>query len=220
MSIDCEGTSGCEVVAVFHTAESLESAVDELLSSGFDRAGISLLASERAVEAKLGHRYRRTSELIDMDGVPRTAFVSSAAIGDAEGGLIGGLAYVGATVAAGMAVVAGGALAVTIAAAVVAGGAGGLVGAALANWVGQHHAAFFEEQLDHGGLLLWVRSRSPAQEERAAAILDKHCAEKVHVHALSAGDSKPAELARDPSSLAPGFPPSIIRTGSDAQSPG
>ena len=107
MSIDCEGTSGCEVVAVFHTAESLESAVDELLSSGFDRAEISLLASERAVEAKLGHRYQRTSELIDLDGVPRTAFVSSAAIGDAEGGLIGGLAYVGATVAAGVAVVAG-----------------------------------------------------------------------------------------------------------------
>ena len=142
MSIDCEGTSGCEVVAVFHTAESLESAVDELLSSGFDRAEISLLASERAVEAKLGHRYQRTSELIDLDGVPRTAFVSSAAIGDAEGGLIGGLAYVGATVAAGVAVVAGGAIAATIAAAVVAGGAGGLVGVVLANWLGQHHAAF------------------------------------------------------------------------------
>lgn len=192
MSIDCEGTSGCEVVAVFHTAENLESAVDELLSSGFDRAGISLLASERAVEAKLGHRYQRTSELIDLDGVPRTAFVSSAAIGDAEGGLIGGLAYVGATVAAGVAVVAGGALAATIAAAVVAGGAGGFVGAVLANWVGQHHAALFEKQLDHGGLLLWVRARSPAQEERAARILGKHCAEKVYVHAFSTGDPMPS----------------------------
>jgi len=192
MSIDCEGTSGCEVVAVFHTAESLESAVDELLSSGFDRAEISLLASERAVEAKLGHRYQRTSELIDLDGVPRTAFVSSAAIGDAEGGLIGGLAYVGATVAAGVAMVAGGAIAATIAAAVVAGGAGGLVGVVLANWLGQHHAAFFEKQLDHGGLLLWVRARSAAQAERAARILGKHCSEKVHVHAVSTGDSIPA----------------------------
>ena len=62
----------------------------------------------------------------------------------------------------------------------------------LANWLGQHHAAFFEKQLDHGGLLLWVRARSAAQAERAARILGKHCSEKVHVHAVSTGDSIPA----------------------------
>ncbi len=136
MGIDHDAHVAREVVALFHTAEALEDAVDELLSSGFDRAEISLLASEQAVEDKLGHRYRRTSDLMDSDGVPRSAFVSSAAIGDAKGGLIGGLVYVGATLAAGAVVVAGGALAVTMAAAVVAGGAGGLIGSVLAKWVG------------------------------------------------------------------------------------
>lgn len=182
-----------EVVAVFHTAESLESAIDELQSSGFDRAEISLLASEQAVEAKLGHRYQRTSELMDAEGVPRSAFVSSAAIGDAEGGLIGGLAYVGATVAAGAVVVAGGALAATIAAALVAGGAGGLIGAVLAKWVGGRHAEYFDEQLERGGLLLWVRAWSPEDEQKAAAILGKHCADKVHVHAISTGTGQASE---------------------------
>ncbi len=187
MAIDRGPDAVREVAALFHTAESLESAIDELLSSGFDRAEISLLASEQAVEDKLGQRYERTSELMDADGVPRSVFVSSAAIGDAEGGLIGGLAYVGATVAAGAVVVAGGALAATIAATLVAGGAGGLIGSVLAKWVGHHHAAFFDEQIGRGGLLLWVRAWSPEDEERAARILRRHCADHVHVHAFSSG---------------------------------
>lgn len=184
-----------EVVAVFHDAERLETAIDELQSSGFDRAEISLLASERTIEQKLGHRYERTSELMDSDDVPRSAFVSSAAIGDAKGGLIGGLAYVGATLAAGAVVVAGGALAATIAAALAAGGAGGLIGLVLANWVGGRHAAYLDEQMEHGGLLLWVRAWSPEEEERAASILGKHCAEKVHVHAITAGSGQALESA-------------------------
>jgi len=171
-----------EVVAVFHDAERLESAIDELQSSGFDRAEISLLASERTIEQKLGHRYERTSELMDADDVPRSAFVSSAAIGDAKGGLIGGLAYVGATLAAGAVVVAGGALTATIAAALAAGGTGGLIGLVLANWVGGRHAAYFDEQMEHGGLLLWVRAWSAQDEQRASAVLGKHCAGQVHVH--------------------------------------
>jgi len=171
-----------EVVAVFHDAERLETAIDELQSSGFDRAEISLLASERTIEQKLGHRYERTSELMDADDVPRSAFVSSAAIGDAKGGLIGGLAYVGATLAAGAVVVAGGALTATIAAALAAGGTGGLIGLVLANWVGGRHAAYFDEQMEHGGLLLWVRAWSAQDEKRASAVLGKHCAGQVHVH--------------------------------------
>ena len=79
-----------EAVGVFHDPGPLQEAIDELLSSGFDRAEISLLASERAIEAKLHHRYRKVAELEDDPRVPRTAYVSLELIGDAEGGLIGG----------------------------------------------------------------------------------------------------------------------------------
>ena len=91
----------CEVVGIFHNPDDLESAIDELLSSGFDRAELSLLASEDAVATKLGGYYRPVNEMADNPAVPRTAFVSTAAIGDAKGALIGGLTYVGATVAIG-----------------------------------------------------------------------------------------------------------------------
>jgi len=174
--------SVCEVVGIFHKAEDLESAVDELLSSGFDRAELSLLASEDAVATKLGGYYRRADEMADDPSVPRAAFVSTAAIGDAEGALIGSLAYVGATAAIGAVVMSGGAAAV--AAAVLAGGAGGLIGSALAYWVGHHHAAYLHDQLENGGLLLWVRAWNGSDEARALEIIGKHAADKVHSRSI------------------------------------
>ena len=170
----------CEVVGIFHTFDDLEAAIDELLSSGFDRAEISLLASEETVAQKLGVRFRPAAEIADDPAVPRAAFVSTEAIGDAEGGLIGGLAYLGATAGIGVMVLSGGALATIIAAAVLAGGAGGLIGSVLARWVGHHHAAYLQTQLENGGLLLWVRAWNEQDDVRAVDIMAKHAADNVH----------------------------------------
>ena len=176
--------AGREAVGIFHRTEDFQNAIDELLSSGFDRAELSLLASETAVAAKLGHHYRRTSALADNPGVPRAAYISTEAIGDAEGALIGGLFYVGATLAAGAVVASGGTLALAIAATVAAGGAGGLIGSVLAHRVGNHHGRYLQEQIERGGLLLWVHTRNLEHEERAVRILKAHCGDNVHVHAL------------------------------------
>lgn len=173
-----------EAVGVFDSAETLQEAIDELLSSGFNRADLSLLAGEKAVESKLGHKFRRIEDLEDDPIVPRCCYVSTESIGDAEGGLIGGLMYVGATAAAGAVVVSGGTLALVVAAAALAGGVGGLFGAILARWVGDHHAKHLQEQLDRGGLMLWVRTWDADDETRAQGILSRHSGRDVHVHAL------------------------------------
>lgn len=175
-----------EAVGVFHNSASLQEAIDELLSSGFDRAELSLLAGEHAVEEKLGHRYRKVGELEDDPRVPRTAYVSLESIGDAEGGLIGGLMYVGAVIAGGAAVASGGTLAGAFLAAAMAGSAGGLLGSALAKLIDYHHADYLQRQLDKGGLVLWVHVRDPEHEQRAKGILERHSGEDVHVHDLSA----------------------------------
>ena len=184
MTIEADSVRVCEVVGVFHTADDLEAAVDELLSSGFDRAEISLLASEEAVARKLGGRFRPAAEIADDPAAPRAAFVSTEAIGDAEGGLIGGLAYLGATAGIGAVVMTGGALAAAVAAAILAGGTGGLIGSVLARWVGHHHAAFLQGQIEHGGLILWVRTWNEPDEGRAAVIIARHAADSVHAHGL------------------------------------
>lgn len=175
-----------EAVGVFDNAERLQEAIDELQSSGFDRAELSLLASEEAVEEKLGHAYEKVAQLEDDAAVPRSAYVSTEAIGDAEAALAGGLLYVGAVAATGAVVASGGTLAGAIAAAVLAGGAGGLVGSVLAMWVGDNHARNLQEQIDRGGLLLWVRTWDAEDEKRAVEILNRHSGKDVHIHSLPA----------------------------------
>lgn len=175
-----------EAVGVFDDGETFDAAIDELLSAGFDRADLSLLAGEHAVEEKLGHIYEKVEELEDDTKIPRAAYVSRESLGDAEGALIGGLAYVGAVLAAGAAVVSGGTFAGAVAAAGLSGGAGGLIGSALAKMIDHRHADHLQAQLDRGGLLLWVHTRDPEHERRATEILAKHSAHDVHVHARPA----------------------------------
>lgn len=181
-----------EAVGYFDDAAKLQAAIDALLGAGFDRAELSLLASEKAVEDKLGHFYERVTELEDDPIAARAAYVSTESLGDAEGSLIGGLMYVGALASVGGIVASGGALAAAAGAALVGGTAGGMIGSALAGLVGDKHANYIEEQLDHGGLLLWVRTRDAAHEARASKILREHSGHDVHLHALS---GRPASQA-------------------------
>jgi hypothetical protein len=57
-----------EAVGVFASEHDLQAAIDELLSSGFHRAELSLLASESAVKEKLGSGFAsaRVSRMIPL----------------------------------------------------------------------------------------------------------------------------------------------------------
>ena len=145
-----------EAVGVFNGSKDFQDAIDELLSSGFHRADLSLLASEHVVKEKLGHRYEKVDALQDDPKIPRAAYVSPEAMGDAKGAVALGW------------------------------GAGGLIGSILAIWIGDHHARYLREQMEHGGLLLWVRTWNAEEEKRAVKILRKHSGSNVHLHALPA----------------------------------
>jgi len=175
-----------EAVGVFNDAESLESAIDALESAGFDRSELSLLASEHTIERELGHAYERVEQMEDDPDAPRIAYISTESIGDAEGALIGGPLYIGATAAAGAILASGGAIGAAIIAAAMAGGFGAAIGTVLAEFVGRHHAEFLTHQLEHGGLLLWVETRDATHEEKAQRILSEYSAHDVHIHEILA----------------------------------
>jgi len=175
-----------EAVGVFHDERSLQSAVDALLIAGVDRSCLSLLASQHAIESKLGHRFEKVADLEDDPAVPTQAYVGIDSRTEGEAALVGGLFYVGAVAAVGMIVASGGTVAAALIAGAVAGGGGGLVGAALARFLEHRHANRVQVQLDHGGLLLWVRTPAPEDERHAVEILRTHGAEDVHVHDLPA----------------------------------
>jgi hypothetical protein len=181
MSAGLERRGFREAVGLFESSDALQGAIDELLSSGFDRADLSLLGSEQAISSTLSHSFERT-ELEDDLTAPRSAYVSPDAIGTAEGSLISALAYVGGVAAAGVIAVAGGPLTMIAIGAGVAGGAAGLVGARLAKMLGDRRAADIRGHLAAGGLLLWVRTWHVDDEVRAVGILTKHSGRDVHVH--------------------------------------
>ena len=191
MLIEQDSRTILEAVGIFHRGEDLQSAIDELLSSGFHRSALGLLASEAAVQEKLSGQFKNVSALADDPAVPRSDYVSPEAIGDAQGGLIGALVYVGAAAAAGAVIASGATLVAIITAVVVIGGTGGLLGSVLAKWLGGHHASYLQDQIDRGGLLLWVQTRHAADEQRAVEILKRHSGEEVHIHALPAGVGSP-----------------------------
>jgi hypothetical protein len=171
-----------EAVGVFGDAETLDDAIEELLVAGFDRAEISLLAGEKAVVEKLGHRYQRVRELEDDPNVARAAYVEKDSIVEGRAGMVGGMAYVGALAAVGVIVASGGTLGAAILGATLAGGGGGLLGTVVAGWLSRRHADHIEEQLKKGGLLLWVHIKDDEHEKRARKILETHSAADVHVH--------------------------------------
>jgi hypothetical protein len=173
-----------EAVAVFQDSVSILAAIDELETSGFDREDLSLLAGKDTVEEKLGHVLERVEDLEDDPKTPRQAFISPESVGDAQGWAIGGLLYVGGVSAAGAVVASGGTLLAAVLAASVVGGAGGLIGTVLAQWIQHDYTSYLQDQIDHGGLLLWVHLRDKDHERRAVEILRHHSGHDVHVHEL------------------------------------
>ncbi len=175
-----------EVVGVFSDADALEAAAGELLASGFALAQISLLAGEKAIVEKLGHKYERIEELEDNLEIPRTVYRSKESFDAAKTALLGSLASIGALATAGAIFASGGALVVTLASGVLGAEAGGFIGGVLGDFVDDHHAKHLQEQLDHGGLLLWVRTADDAEENTAKQILSQHSGRDVHAHAIPA----------------------------------
>jgi hypothetical protein len=175
-----------EAVGLFHDERALRSAADELMIAGFDRAYLSLLAGQRAIEKVLGRDYRKIAEVADDGATPRIGYVGSDSRVEAQGVAVGALFYVGAIAAAGAVVASGGTVLAALIAAGLAGGAGGLVGGLLARYIGRHHADYIQRQLDHGAIALWVRTEDAEHESRAVEILRRWSAEDVHVHELPA----------------------------------
>ncbi len=175
-----------EVVGVFDDVGSLEDAAQALMSQGFDRNLLSLLAGEQAVNAKYAGRMVRVEQLEDDPTTPRIAYVDRDTLGVGQGALIGGLFYLGAMAATGAVLVSG--LAGPLIVAAMAGGglSGGALGGFLAKRLGRETGQKIASEVDRGGLLLWVRAEPGEVEERAIRIMTEAGARDVHAHGSSA----------------------------------
>jgi len=173
-----------QAVGVFGNADLLEAAVDELEISGFNRAAISVLASDKTVKDRLGRLYRSVAEIMDDPRAPLTAFTSRDSRVGGEAAVVGAPLFIGG-ITGGLAVVAsGGALAAAFAAAIALGAVGAGIGGVLARVISQHHTDRVAQQLAQGGLVLWVGVRDDAAAARALEILIKGGAHDAHLHEI------------------------------------
>jgi hypothetical protein len=204
-----------EAVGVFRDPDKLEAAVDDLEISGFDRAAISVLASDETIEKRVGRLYRTVAEIEDNREVPQAAFVSTDSLAEGEAAAVGIPFYIGGCAGAGAAVALGGAWAATIAATVAGGAAGAGLGALLAGAIARRRKDHVVGQLVQGGMVLWVTLHDDIAERRALQILAQAGARDVHVHEIdrewTLRDRPLSEVQVDPLLWWPGDPGSPLR---------
>ncbi|MGH9352761.1 MAG: hypothetical protein ACRD2G_11475 [Terriglobia bacterium] len=103
---------------------------------------------------------------------------------------------------AGVAAVAatGGALALAIGAALLGGAAGAGLGGIFAAAIARNHTDDVRQQIEHGGLVLWVNVPNADAEKRAVNVLNKLSARDVHVHEIQHdwGEAHARPIQADP----------------------
>jgi hypothetical protein len=173
-----------EVVAVFHEAQKLEAAAEELVRAGYPQSRLSLLADRKTVAEHLGHHFESIEEMEDDPRIPQRLFVFKADRATGEAAAFGLPLYVGAMGGALAMVASGGALAMVLLAAAAGGAVGGGLGGVIAGAIGKAHADRMEAELREGGILLWVVIRDAEEEAQVSEILERSGGADVHAHRI------------------------------------
>lgn len=150
-----------EVVGRFAERAPFKAAVEALLAAGFERSDLSVLDSHDSLSASEGKNesWRRTLA-----------------------GLVGEAKYLEPITAAGLILLASGAVGAAVAGAIAAG-LGGMAAFELLNEVrATPHTREFATALENGAVLLWVRAESAERQRLASDALTRHGAADVHVH--------------------------------------
>ncbi|HEX7002884.1 MAG TPA: DUF2382 domain-containing protein [Trueperaceae bacterium] len=164
------------VVAIYDRLEDSRSAIAELLSEGFDRDDVSVVAN--ATGAELRRYFDEQGRYVESRGSEAGGSAASGAgVGAAVGGIGGLLVGLGLLSVPGVGpVLAAGPLAATL---VGAGGVtGGLLGALTDAGVPEEEAHRYAEGVRRGGNLVVVNAPD-GRAEMAATILDRHAAADV-----------------------------------------
>jgi len=171
-----------EVVAVFSDSRALDDAIQGLQNAGTDRAAINVMSSKNTVDQKLGHHFKPVAGSTDPKAVGEGVAVTRYEMAEGMGALISVPVYIGATAGLIAIFATGGGLLAAAAVGLVGGTVGGGFGALAARALGRQHAEHLENQLESGGLLLWVHVKDEADEADKIALLRSLGGEHVQGH--------------------------------------
>ena len=151
-----------EAVASFPDREHFRNAVSALLAGGFARDDLSVLASHDSLAIA-----------DEAAGTPKEVL---------RAGLTDEIKYLAPLTVAGIIVLSGGPIALTVAALVGAGLGGAALKELFDDYTASHHSEDFEAALRAGAALLWVRCPDPDSGLAATRILEEAGGAHVHAH--------------------------------------
>jgi hypothetical protein len=150
-----------EVVGLFENRHTFDCAVEALLTGGFQRTAVSVLASHTSLEAS----------------APNPAAPQD----DALTALVGELSYAFPLESAGLLTVVGGPISGSIGALMAAGIGGMALKEYLDELTSHPDTDAFAKALEEGGLVIWVQVADDAEETKAGEILTAEGAVNVHL---------------------------------------
>ncbi len=158
------------VTATFKTRVAAEDAVARLIDGGFFQDDISLLITDTT---------RGSSFTIEEKTKSQSYEATGAEAGGAFGAITALLISASVIPSAGLALVAIGPVAATLAGLGAGGLAGGLIGALVGLGVPEHEAKIYESDVKGGGILLAVTVENKEEQKLAEKILKSSDAMKV-----------------------------------------
>jgi hypothetical protein len=157
------------VTGLFKARSSAERAVEALLDEGWSRDDISLLMSDATQGREFG--------LAMATKAPEGA-AAGGTIGGVIGAIAAGLVATGIIAVPGLGLVAAGPILAALAGLGAGAAAGGLTGALIGLGIPEHEAKFYNERLEHGGILVGVYTHDD-RATQARKVLEATGAEAV-----------------------------------------
>ncbi len=171
-----------EAVGVFTNVQDLQDCIRTLEGSAFPRHDISVMGQRGELEDVFRQETVDPYKVMDNPHTPRQAPARPEEQTIGASALIGGSAYVGAMA---LALTAGAvAMPAMVGAAVLGAAGGGAIGAILTKLLGDNYNDHIQEQIEKGGLLLWVRTPDEHREMLAKVIMRQHHAQAVHIQEM------------------------------------
>lgn len=151
-------------VGIYENPIDANEAAQKLFRAGFTEKQMSVIVAEKSFDGHFGFEEKKK--------VPEGAALGGVA-GVGLGGLVAGLAAVGAIAIPGGQVLAVGPLVAALAGAGAGGATGGLVGGLIGLGFSEAEAKFYEENVDTGNILLSVEFDDGPQKQKIQEIFDE-----------------------------------------------
>jgi hypothetical protein len=169
-----------QLVGLFEDQSTFEAAINDLQAGGIDRSQLSIL-SHRSFEEHDPHTEEEAAEAALDPESQGTAVTSDVDLRQGRTMLSGMAGAVGGSVTGAAILLTGAAAAAALPLAAAAGLGFGAAAHAAGRKASQTETRHLREQLEHGGIVLWVTPRTRHEEEAAMDILDRRAVRSIAV---------------------------------------